>query len=74
VRYYLEQRDPSSSPRWLRSFVSTGKWRYCGRKGRRAEVKTAAASPLVSYDEKPGIQAIGTTAPDRMPCGGASAP
>src|ERR1700747_2919406 len=36
---------PSSSPRWPRSFVSTGKWRYCGRKGRRAEVKTAVASP-----------------------------
>jgi hypothetical protein len=45
----------------------------------RAEGETSGGQDggslaLVSYDEKPGIQAIGTTAPDRMPCGGASAP
>ena len=27
---------------------------------------------IVSYDEKPGIQAIGTTAPDRPPLPGTS--
>jgi transposase len=43
VRYYLEQRDPEFEPKMAE--MSTGKWRYCGRKGRRAEVKTAAASP-----------------------------
>ena len=32
----------------------------------------AGASRIVSYDEKPGIQAIGTTAPDRPPVPGVS--
>src|SRR5215472_1737496 len=58
---------PSSSPRWPRSCVSTGKWRCCARR-RRTRVKLA----IVSYDEKPGIQAIGTTAPDRPPLPGTS--
>src|SRR5437868_6177265 len=41
---------PSSSPRWPRSFVSTGKWRCCGRKERRAGVKTAVvAAPSPSF-------------------------
>src|SRR5277367_2276229 len=64
----------SSSPRWPRSSVSTGKWRCCGREGRTAGGKTAAmgATPSSLYDEKPGIQAIGTTAPDRPPLPGTS--
>src|SRR5438445_147305 len=32
----------------------------------------AESLAIISYDEKPGIQAIGTTAPDRPPLPGAS--
>ena len=63
VRYYLKSVIPNLSPKWPKSSVCTGKWRCCVGKRRvgRARAKTAAgASRIVSYDEKPGIQAIAT--------------
>jgi hypothetical protein len=35
--------------------------------GRRTEQERAKAVAIISYDEKPGIQAIATTAPDLPP-------
>ena len=51
VRYYLEKRDPEFDPKWLKSSVSTGKWRCCGskRNADRATIKPMAPaepSPL----------------------------
>jgi hypothetical protein len=38
-----------------------------GNRGRIAKKKPSDAVAIVSYDEKPGIQAIATTAPDLPP-------
>src|ERR1700747_519492 len=63
VRYYLEQRDPDFG----------GKMAEVLCVYRQVQIlKQAAAAPnhsgeavaIISYDEKPGIQAIATTAPD----------
>jgi len=66
----------SSSPRWPKSSASTVKWRCCQVAMLRNEAAkgqdSGAGLVIVSYDEKPGIQAIGTTAPDRPPLPGAS--
>ena len=63
---------PSSSPRWPRSFVSTGKWRLWAEE-RRAGVKTAVvAHPRHVLTTITRIQAIATTAPDRPPLPGTS--
>ena len=73
VRYYLEQRDPEFEPKMaeilcvyrqvamLRGHAATGQDSGGGE-----------SLAIVSYDEKPGIQAIGTTAPDRPPLPGTS--
>jgi hypothetical protein len=62
VRYYLERRDPEFEERMAEVL-----WVY----REVAVLKEAAAAQkepdkpvaVVSYDEKPGIQAIATTAP-----------
>src|SRR5438045_7659723 len=43
-----------------------------GGKSRGQDGSGGESLALVSYDEKPGIQAIGTTAPDRPPLPGTS--
>jgi len=69
VRYYLEQRDPEFEPKMAEVLCVY----------RDVEVRRAAAAAgqaggdeiaIVSYDEKPGIQAIGNTAPDLRPVPG----
>jgi hypothetical protein len=77
VRYYLEQRDPEFEPKMaeilcvyrqvamLRSQAESGESR--GQDG-----GGGGSLAIISYDEKPGIQAIGTTAPDRPPLPGTS--
>ena len=66
VRYYLERRDPEFEQKMVEVLCVY----------REVQVlKKAAAKPrkpgkpvaIVSYDEKPGIQAIATTAPDLPP-------
>jgi transposase len=73
VRYYLEKRDPEFEPKMaeilcvyrhvavLRAQREPGA--SAGEDGNGDEKSLA----IISYDEKPGIQAIGTTAPDRPP-------
>jgi transposase len=65
VRYYLERRDPEFEPKMAEVLCV-----YREVAMRRAEPDGSAQQPtvaVISYDEKPGIQAIGTVAPDRRP-------
>ena len=68
VRYYLERRDPEFEPKMAEVLCV-----YREVEMRRAAGGAANAREIavVSYDEKPGIQAIGTTAPDLPPVPGA---
>jgi transposase len=68
VRYYLERRDPEFEPKMAEVLCV-----YREVEMRRAATGGAepAAIAVISYDEKPGIQALGTTAPDLPPVPGA---
>jgi transposase len=71
VRYYLEKRDPEFEPKMaeiLCVYRQVAMLRNEAAKGQ----DSGGGLVIVSYDEKPGIQAIGTTAPDRPPLPGAS--
>jgi transposase len=63
VRYYLERRDPAFEQKKAEVLCVY----------REVEVRREAASgddkllAVISYDEKPGIQALGTTTPDLPP-------
>ena len=67
VRYYLEQRDPEFAEKMAevlcvyRTVKLLKKAAVASRKNPGDPVAT------ISYDEKPGIQAIATTAPDLPP-------
>jgi hypothetical protein len=68
VRYYLERRDPEFEPKMAEVLCV-----YREVEMRRAVSGGAAQEPaiaVISYDEKPGIQAIGTLAPDLRPVPG----
>jgi len=65
LEYYLERRDPEFATKMidvLHVYREVEVWR---RQGLPAEVVG-----VLSYDEKPGIQAIGNTAPDLPPVPG----
>ena len=71
VRYYLERRDPEFEPKMAEVLCV---YREVEMRRAAGAAGAAAAEPavaVVSYDEKPGIQAIGTTAPDLRPVPGA---
>jgi transposase len=73
VRYYLEKRDPEFEPKMaeiLCVYRQVAMLREQAAKGQDSDWGGSLA--IVSYDEKPGIQAIGTTAPDRPPLPGTS--
>jgi transposase len=68
VRYYLERRDPEFEPKMAEVLCV-----YREVEMRRTVPDGAAQEPavaVISYDEKPGIQAIGTVAPDLRPVPG----
>lgn len=68
VRYYLERRDPEFERKKAEVLHV-----YREVALLREKQESGAEPPLVailSYDEKPGIQAIGTTAPDLPPVPG----
>jgi hypothetical protein len=68
IRYYVEQRDPDFEPKMAEVLCVY----------REVEMHRAAAADrdgggeiaILSYDEKPGIQAIGNTTPDLPPVPG----
>jgi transposase len=61
VRYYLERRDPDFAERMAQVLCVYRQVKLLKRK------PPSDAVAIVSYDEKPGVQAIGTTAPDLPP-------
>src|ERR1700739_4561245 len=71
VRYYLERRDPEFKKKMAEVLAV-----YRKVKGLKQKIKKASATvkkvlmnsvAFISYDEKPGIQAIANTAPDLPP-------
>jgi transposase len=65
IRYYLQLRDPNFDER-MTEVIQTYKQAQEARKNPRAYKGIV----FLSYDEKPGIQAIATTAPDLPPVPG----
>ena len=62
MRYYLERRDPAFDE-GLSAVVET----YAAARMLRDLPEPQRPAVIVSYDEKPGLQAIATTAPDLPP-------
>ena len=61
VRYYLERRDPDFAEKMAEVLCVYRQVKLLKKKA------PSDAVAIVSYDEKPGVQAIGTTAPDLPP-------
>ena len=75
VRYYLERRDPEFEPKMaeiLCVYRQIAVLREHGQNAASAGEGMDGSLAIISYDEKPGIQAIGTTAPDLPPLPGRS--
>ena len=66
VRYYLERRDAEFEDK-MAEVLCVYREVAILKKAAAASKKPAKAVAIVSYDEKPGIQAIATTAPDLPP-------
>jgi transposase len=71
VRYYLEQRDPEFRQKMAEVLCVYREVKLIKDAAAAAQEKPSDAVAIVSYDEKPGIQAIATTAPDLPPVPGA---
>jgi transposase len=61
VRYYLDRRDPDFAAKMAEVLCVYRQVKLLKKK------PPSDAVAIVSYDEKPGMQAIGTTAPDLPP-------
>jgi transposase len=66
VRYYLEQRDPDFAVK-MAEVLCVYRQVQILKQTAAAPDHSAEAVAIVSYDDKPGIQAIATTAPDLPP-------
>lgn len=75
VRYYLDRRDPEFEPKMAEILCVYREVALLRKQGAstvsNAEVHEGSMA-IISYDEKPGIQAIATTAPDLPPLPGRS--
>jgi transposase len=69
VRYYLERRDPEFERK--KADVLHVYKEVAVLRAEQEAAEEAALVAILSYDEKPGIQAIGNTAPDLPPVPGA---
>src|SRR5262252_824040 len=67
VRYYLEQRDPDFAAKMAEVLCVYRQVKILKEAAAAAKNKPSKAVAIISYDEKPGIQAIATTAPDLPP-------
>jgi transposase len=67
VRYYLERRDPEFAQKMAEVLCVYRKVKLLKKETAAAKKKPSDAVAVISYDEKPGIQAIATTAPDLPP-------
>ena len=75
VRYYLEKRDPEFEPKMaeiLCVYRQVAMLRGQAEGDQSQGEDSSGSLAIISYDEKPGIQAIATTAPDRPPLPGKS--
>jgi transposase len=72
VRYYLERRDPNFKAK-MAQVLCVYRQVEVLKKQAAKEGRPNDKVAIVSYDEKPGIQAIATTAPDLPPEPGAHA-
>lgn len=71
VRYYLERRDPEFEQKMAEVLCVYREVQVLKKAAKSKEPDQPVA--IVSYDEKPGIQAIATTAPDLPPVPGVHA-
>jgi hypothetical protein len=69
VRYYLERRDPEFEAKMADVLCVYREVALVKQSAAAGEGEPSAVA-IVSYDEKPGLQAIGTTAPDLPPAPG----
>ena len=65
VRYYLEERDPEFDQKMAEVLCVYREVQLLKKAAKAKKPRKPVA--VVSYDEKPGIQAIATTAPDLPP-------
>ena len=66
VRYYLERRDAEFEPKMAEVLCVYREVQVLKKAAAKAE-KSKKSAAIVSYDEKPGIRVIATTAPDLPP-------
>jgi transposase len=67
VRYYLEQRDPEFAGKMADVLCVYRKVKLLKKAAAAAKTKPSDSVAIISFDEKPGIQAIATTSPDLPP-------
>ena len=67
VRYYLERRDPDFQEKMAEVLCVYRQVKILKESAAQSKTESSDAVAIVSYDEKPGIQAIATTAPDLPP-------
>src|ERR1700738_2257638 len=72
VRYHLERRDAEFEQKMAEVFLVYREVQILKKAAAKAKKAKKPGKPvtIVSYDEKPGIQAIATTAPDLPPVPG----
>ena len=72
VRYYLERRDAEFEHKMAEVLCVYREVQVLKKAAAKAEKSKKSEKPvaIVSFDEKPGIQAIATTAPDLPPVPG----
>src|ERR1700674_2336420 len=67
VRYYLERRDPQFKQKMAEVLCVYREVKLIKETASAAKQEPSDAVAIVSYDEKPGIQALATTGPDLPP-------
>src|SRR5712671_4372169 len=67
VRYYLEQRDPEFAEKMAGVLCVYRTLKLLKTAAVASRKKPCAPVAIISYDEKPGIQAVATPAPDLPP-------
>jgi hypothetical protein len=67
VRYYLERRDPQFKQKMAEVLCVYRQVKLIKETAAAAKQKPSDVVAIVSYDEKPGIQALATTATDLPP-------
>jgi transposase len=67
MRYYLERRDPEFKRKMAEVLCVYREVKILKESAAASKKKPSEAVAIISYDEKPGIQAIATTAPDLPP-------